>query len=190
MEEIAEVKEIIKDMENRMKKAIQTVAHEFLTVRTGRVSPTLLENIKVDYYGTPTPLTHLATVSAPEPLLLIVQPWDRNIIKDIEKALLQSDLGVNPSNDGQIIRVPFPPLTEERRKEFVKLVSKMAEEGRVAIRNLRREANEKLRKLKDDHKISEDEWHRRTEEVQKVTDRHIEEINQMLKKKESEIMGV
>ncbi len=190
MEEIPEVKEIIRNVDERMKKAVQTVAHEFVTIRTGRVSPALLENIKVSYYGTPTPLTHLATVSAPEPLLLIVQPWDRNIIKEVERAILQSDLGVTPSNDGQIIRVPFPPLTEERRKEFVKLVGKIAEEGRVAVRNLRREANERLKALKDEHKISEDEWHRRVEDVQKITDKHIEEINRMLKKKESEIMEV
>jgi len=190
LEEKTEVREIIEDTEKRMKKAVQTVAQEFLTVRTGRVSPALLENIKVDYYGTPTPIPHLATVSSPEPLLLIIQPWDRNIIKEIERALLQSDLGVNPTNDGQIIRVPFPPLTEERRKEFVRLAGKIAEEGRVAIRNLRREANEKLKELKDEHKISEDDWRRSHEEVQKITDKHIEEINQMLKKKESEIMEV
>lgn len=190
MEESPEVKEIIKSMEERMKKAVHTVAHEFRTVRTGRVSPALLENIKVDYYGTPTPLTHLATVSAPEPLLLIIQPWDRNIIKEIERAILQSDLGVTPTDDGQIIRVPFPPLTEERRKEFVKLISKMAEEGRVAVRNLRREANEELKELKEGHRISEDEWHRQVEEVQKITDKYIEEINLMLKKKELEIMEV
>ncbi len=190
MEEIAEVKEILKDSENRMRKTIQTLAHEFLSVRTGRVSPALLENIKIDYYGTLTPLTHLATVTAPEPLLLVVQPWDRNIIKEIEKAILQSNLGVTPSNDGQVVRLPFPPLTEERRKEFVKMVSKMAEEARVAVRNIRREANEDLKSLKDEHKISEDEWHRRVEEVQKLTDKFIEEINTMLKKKESEILEV
>lgn len=184
------VKEIFKDAEDRMKKAVTVVAHEFATVRAGRVSPALLEHVYVDYYGTKTPLNHLASISAPEPLLIVIQPWDKNAVSEIEKAILQSDLGVNPATDGNIIRLAFPPLTEERRKEYVKMVHKMAEEGRVAIRNIRREVNETLKGLKEDGEISEDEYHRHLEEVQKMTDKYIEEINKMLEKKESEIMEV
>jgi ribosome recycling factor len=184
------VKEILKDAESRMKKAVTVVAHEFATIRAGRVSPALLEHVYVDYYGTKTPLNHLASISAPEPLLLIVQPWDKNALPEVEKAILQSDLGVNPSTDGNIIRLAFPPLTEERRKEYVKMVHRMAEDGRVAIRNIRREANESLKELKDEGEISEDEYHRYLHKVQELTDKYVEEINKMLEKKEKDIMEV
>jgi len=181
---------LIKDAEARMKKALETLHREFATVRTGRPSPALLEHIKVDYYGVPTPITHLATVNVPEPNLMIIQPFDKSIIKEIEKAIQSSDLGINPSNDGNVIRLPFPPLTEERRQELVKVARHMAEEARIAVRNIRREINEEFKKLKNNSEISEDEYHYYLEEVQKLTDRFIEEIDKDLKIKESEIMTV
>jgi ribosome recycling factor len=179
-----------KDAETRMKKAVSAVQHEFATVRTGRASASILEKIQVDYYGVQTPLLQIASVNAPEPQLLVVQPYDRNSIKDVEKAILASDLGLNPANDGQVIRVPFPPLTEERRVELVKLCRNYAEEGRVAIRNIRRDANEKLKHAEKDHDISQDDLHRAETEIQKLTDAYIEELDTALGHKEEEIMEV
>jgi ribosome recycling factor len=181
---------VLKDAEERMKKAISVLLHEFQTIRTGRPSPALLETIFVDYYGARTPVAHLATVSVPEPHLMVVQPWDRSMIGAIEKAILASDLGITPSNDGTVIRLPFPPLTEERREELVKVARKMAEEARVAVRNIRRETNDEFKKLKDGHEISEDDYHRYLEEVQKLTDAHIAEIDEALKNKEAQIREV
>jgi ribosome recycling factor len=179
-----------KDAETRMKKAVSAVQHEFATVRTGRASASILEKIQVDYYGVQTPLLQIASVNAPEPQLLVVQPYDRNSIKDVEKAILASDLGLNPANDGQVIRVPFPPLTEERRVELVKLCRNYAEEGRVAIRNIRRDANEKLKHAEKDHDISQDDLRRAETEIQKLTDAYIEELDTALGHKEEEIMEV
>ncbi len=184
------VKEILTDGESRMKKAIAVLGREFATVRTGRASPALLEHVMVDYYGTKTPLPHLATISVPEPQLLLIQPWDKTIINQIEKAIFQSDLGLTPSSDGNVIRLPFPPLTEERRRELVKVIKKMSEEGKVAIRNIRREIKEKLEKLEEASEISEDELRRSEEELQKLTDEYINEINQMVERKEREIMEI
>lgn len=181
---------VLKDAEDRMKRAIEVLLHEFQGIRTGRPSPALLETIFVDYYGARTPIPHLSTISVPEPHLMVVQPWDRSLIGTIEKAILASDLGITPSNDGTVIRLPFPPLTEERREELVKVARKMAEEARVAVRNVRREANEEFKKLKDAHEISEDEYHRHLDEVQELTDRFIAEIDSALKNKEAQIREV
>lgn len=175
---------------DRMKKAIAALAHEFASVRTGRASGALLDRIAIDYYGTPTPLLQLAGVSAPEPQLLVISPYDKSIMGAIEKAILASDLGLNPSNDGTVIRVPFPALTEERRKELVKLCHGYAEQARVAVRNARRDANDHLKKQDKDGEISQDDAHRAEAEIQKLTDAHVREIDEMLKRKELEIMEV
>ncbi len=182
--------EFIKDAENRMKKAVDVLAHEFQTVRAGRPTPALLEHITVDYYGTKTPILHLSTVTVPEPNLMVIQPWDKSMIGTIEKAILISELGVTPANDGNVIRLPFPPLTEERREELVKVARRMAEEARVAIRNIRREINEEFKKLKENHEISEDDFHHYLDEVQKLTDSFIKEVDKMLSVKEQQIREV
>jgi len=167
---------------------VEVTARELATLRTGRASPALLEHIKVEYYGTHVPLNQLATITAPEPRLLVVQPWDRSAAKAIEKAILQSELGLVPSSDGVVLRVPIPPLTEERRRELVRVARKHAEEGRVAVRNVRREAKETLEELEEAREISEDQARRAQEELQKLTDRFIAEIDALLQKKEAEIL--
>ena len=182
--------EIIRDADEHMKKSVAALGHEFATVRTGRASGAIFEKIQVEYYGTPTPLLQIAGVSSPEPQLLVISPYDRSAIKDIERAIMASDLGLNPSNDGQVIRVPFPPLTEERRKELVKLCRHYAEEARVAVRNIRRDANEQLKRSEKDAEISQDDLHRAEAEIQKLTDARIHEIDEVLKRKEAEIMEV
>jgi ribosome recycling factor len=171
-----------------MQKAVEATRREFSAIRTGRATPALLERITVEYYGVPTPIPQLATISVPEPRLLVVQPWDKRIIKDVERAILKSDLGLVPSSDGTVIRIPIPPLTEERRKELVRVARKHAEDGRVAIRNIRREAKEMIENLEDEGEISEDEARRALEELQKLTDQHIQEIERHLSKKEQEIL--
>ena len=180
--------EILKDAKERMKKAVKVVEDELKGVRTGRASPSILQGIKVEYYGTKVPINQVASITVPQPDLLVVHPWDKSVLPEIEKAIRASDLGLNPSNDGNVIRIPIPPLTEERRKELVKLVRKMAEEGRVAIRNIRRDANEKVRRLKKDGEISEDDAMRLEKEIQKLTDEYIEKIDEVLEHKEKEIM--
>jgi len=182
--------DIIKDADDHMKKSVAALAHEFSTVRTGRASGAILEKIQVDYYGTPTPLLQIAGVSSPEPQLLVISPYDRSAMSGIEKAILASDLGLNPSNDGQVIRLPFPPLTEERRRDLVKLVKHYAEEARVAIRNIRRDANERLKRAEKDAEISQDDLHRAEAEIQKITDAHVHDIDESVKRKEAEIMEV
>jgi len=182
--------DIIRDASDHMKKSVAALGHEFATVRTGRASGAILDKIQVDYYGTPTPLMQIAGVASPEPQLLVITPYDRSAIKDIEKAILASDLGLNPSNDGQVVRVPFPPLTEERRKELVKLCRQYAEEARVAVRNIRRDANERLKRSEKDGEMSQDDLHRAETDIQKATDTHIHEIDEALKRKEAEIMEV
>lgn len=181
---------ILNDMEERMKKVIEAQKREYSTLRAGRANPALLEPIKVDYYGTPTPINQLASVSAPEPRLLVIQPWDRSVIADIEKAILKSDLGLTPTNDGNVIRVALPQLTQERRNELVKVVKKKAEEFRVIIRNLRREANDEIKKLEKDSSLTEDEARKGMEQVQKLTDKYIEQIDKILANKEAEILEV
>lgn len=180
----------VKEASERMDKAVAALAHEFSGVRTGRASGTILERVMVEYYGTPTPLLQIASVSAPEPQSLIVSPYDRSAMGAIEKAIRSSDLGLNPSNDGTIIRVPFPPLTEERRRELVKLCKHYAEESRVAIRNIRRDVNDFFKHEEKEHQISQDDLRRLEADVQKATDAHIAEIDELLRRKESEIMEV
>ena len=165
--------EVFADLKDRMEKTITALERDLKKVRTGRASTALLDGIKADYYGTPTPLNQMASVSVPEARLIIIQPWDTSVIGDVEKAILKSELGLTPMNDGKIIRISIPPLSEERRKELVKVVKKMAEENKVAIRNIRRDANEMLKDLKKDKDISEDEQFRAQDDVQNVTDEFI-----------------
>lgn len=178
------------DAKGRMAKATTALGHEFAGVRTGRASGSIFEKLSVEYYGVQTPLLQIAGVSSPEPQLLVLSPYDKTAIGAIEKAILASDLGLNPSNDGTVIRVPFPPLNEERRRELVKLCKQYAEEARVAIRNIRRDTNDFFKHQEKDHDISQDDLHRLEAEVQKMTDAHISEIDDMLKRKEQEIMEV
>ena len=182
--------EIKNDSEGRMEKTIQAFKKDWTTIRTGRATPSLLDRITVNYYGVPTPLNQLAGISVPEPKLLVIQPWDKNAIKDMEKAILKSDLGLTPNNDGNVIRLAIPQLTEERRKELTKVVRKKAEEARVAIRNIRRDANDTLKSMSKESEITEDDEHKGQEEIQKITDSYIEKIDAILKGKEEEIMEV
>lgn len=180
----------VKEAADRMDKALTALSHEFGGVRTGRASASILDKVSVEYYGSPTPLNQIASVSAPEAQLLVVSPYDKSALNAVEKAIRSADLGFNPSNDGVVIRVPFPPLTEERRRELVKLCRHYAEEARVAVRNIRRDINDHLKRQEKDHEISQDDLHRLEAETQKTTDAHIAEIDEMLKRKESEIMEV
>ena len=181
--------EIIKEMQRKMDRALEVLGQDFARIRTGRASVALLEGIKVDAYGTAMPISQVASLAAPEPRLLTVQPWDTGLMSDLEKAILRSDLGLTPSNDGKIIRIPIPPLTTERRKELVKSTKKMTEESKVALRNLRRDANEQLKELKKDKQISEDEIFKAQEEVQKATDDYIKKLDALAAEKEKEIMS-
>ena len=181
--------EIIKEMQRKMDRALEALGQDFARIRTGRASVALLEGIKVDAYGTSMPISQVASLAAPEPRLLTVQPWDTALMSDLEKAILRSDLGLTPSNDGEIMRIPIPPLTTERRKELVKSTKKMAEESKVALRNLRRDANEQLKELKKDKLISEDETFKAQEEVQKATDDFIKKLDALAAEKEKEIMS-
>lgn len=183
-------KEFIDDGISRMEKAVAASHNEFNTIRTGRASPTLLDRISVDYYGAKTPLKQLSNISTPEPRLLVITPYDKTVIKQIEHAIMESELGLNPSNDGNIIRLSIPELTEERRKELVKVVKGLAENGRVAVRNIRRHAIHDVKELQKEGEISEDDLRRMEEELQKVTDQHIAKIDEMLKHKEAEILEV
>lgn len=182
--------EILNATEERMKGVIQSTRRDLAAIRTGRANPALLDRVQVEYYGTLTPLNQLATVSAPEPRQLLIQPWDKNAIKAVERAILQSDLGFTPSSDGNVIRITIPELTEERRKEMVRLARKTAEEKRVAIRNLRREANDRVRAAQKDGELSEDEARRLEEKIQQITDRYVGEVDAMLENKEREILEV
>ncbi len=182
------VKQVYSQAERDMRKSVETVAREFGGVRTGRASTALLEPIRVDSYGTPTPLSQVATLATPETRLITVQPWDPTLVSAIEKAILKSGLGVTPTSDGRVIRIAMPPLTEERRKELVKVVRKLAEDGRVAVRNVRRDANDRLKALEKDKKISEDGLRKGLEQVQDLTNRVIKEIDDVLAKKEKEIL--
>jgi ribosome recycling factor len=184
------IKELVADTKQRMDASVETVRRELATMRTGRATVSMLDGIRVDYYGTPTPLNQVSNLSTPEPTLLTIQPWDPQLLPLIEKAIRSSDLDLNPQNDGKILRVPVPPLTEERRKNLVKHAHKLVEEGRVAVRNVRRDTNDHLKKLLKDHEVGEDDEKHAISEVQKLTDQHIERINELLKKKESEILAV
>src|SRR3954452_3270570 len=184
------IDELLQDARERMGKSLESAQHEFSTVRTGRASPSLLDRIVVDYYGAMTPLNQLATISAPEARLLSVQPYDKSSIKAIEKAINESDVGLTPSNDGNVIRLAVPELTEERRRELVKVVRNLAEEGRVAIRNVRRDTMHNLRELKAEGEASSDDEHRPEVELQKLTDGRVGELDNVLKAKEKEILEV
>ena len=181
--------DVIKDMETRMTSALDTLGREFAAVRTGRASAGLLDTVRVDYYGTPTPVSQMASVSVPDARTLVIQPWEAAQLKEIEKAIMKSDLGLTPVNDGKVIRLVMPTLTEERRKQLAKSVHKIAEEGRVAVRNVRREANDKLRAMAKDRKVSEDEERRGHDQIQKSTDKFITKVDELLKKKEQEILS-
>ena len=178
----------IKEAEIRMQKSIEALGKEILTIRTGRASPALVDKIPVEYYGNPTPLNQLATITAPEARMILIQPWDRTVIGAVEKAIQKSELGLNPANDGQLIRVPIPPLNEERRREYARLVKRYAEGAHIAIRNIRRDQMERIKALEKEKKISADEAHRGSEHLQKVADRHIARVDEMAARKEAEIM--
>jgi len=173
-----------------MAKAIAALKSEFNSIRAGRANPSLLDRLTVEYYGTPTPIKQMANISAPEPRLLVIQPWDKTGIPDIEKALLKSDLGITPTNDGTVIRLAIPQLTQERRGELVKVVRKKAEEAKIAIRNIRRDANDLIKDLQKSGEMSEDEERRSQEEIQKLTDKFIKQVDEQLSAKEAEIMEV
>ena len=178
------------EAEKRMEEALDAVRREFNTVRTGKATPALLDTVKVDAYGSKMPLNQVATVHTPEPSLLVVQPFDKSIIGEIERGILQADLGLNPANDGNVVRVPIPALNEERRKEYVKLLHKMAEEGKISIRHARRDVREEIHQLVKDHEIGEDEGRRREDEVEKLTHEYSDKIDELLKKKEEEVMAI
>lgn len=184
------VKEVYRNAEERMQKALSVLKQDLASLRAGRATPALLDKITVDYYGSPMPINQLANISVPEPRLLVIQPWDKNAVPEIERAILKSDLGLTPNTDGSVIRLAIPQLTEERRKELVKICKKKAEEGRVAIRNIRRDANEELKRMEKAGEITEDEYHRAQEEIQKLTNKMIEGVDKVLADKEKEIMEV
>ena len=187
MQMTAQLPTLYKDLEDKMKRALGTVTREVAELRGGRATPAMLDHITVDYYGTATPIKVVATVTSPEANMLVIQPWDAKVAPDIEKAIQKAGLGITPIMDGKIIRLPIPPLTGERRQELVKLSHKLAEEGRVNVRTLRRDANEAVKKLKNDRQISEDESFKAQEAIQKLTDRYIEQINGLVKAKEQEL---
>lgn len=184
------IREIIQDAEDRMKKTVENLRKEYGSLRAGRANPSLLDKITVDYYGVPTPINQLANISVPEPRMLVIQPWDKSSLPTVEKAILKSDLGLTPSSDGQVIRITIPQLTKERRADLVKVVRKKAEETKVAIRNIRRDANDHIKLMEKEHEVSEDDAKRAQEETQKGTDRFIKEVDHVVQVKEEEIMEV
>jgi ribosome recycling factor len=184
------IQEVIKDVTHRMHSSIEALHAHFKTLRTGRANAAMLDTVHVDYYGTPTPIAQAANIKVPETALIVIEPWDKSMLGPIEKAIRNADLGFNPASDGKVIRVPVPTLTEERRKELVKKAHGMAEESRTAIRQVRRDGNEKLKKLLKDKTISEDDEKRALDEIQKLTDKHIDEVANVLKHKEQDIMAV
>ena len=177
-------------LEEKMKKSVSVYEENLAEVRAGRANPSILNKIKVDYYGVPTPINQVAGISVPEARLIVIQPWDLGILKEIEKEILKSDIGINPNNDGKVIRLNFPELNEERRKELVKEVKKMAEEAKIAVRAIRRDAIENYRKMQKDSEITEDELKTAEEDVQKITDKKVNEIDKILENKEKEIMSI
>lgn len=185
-----DIQALLKQEEARMDKTIESLKYEFSTIRTGRASTALLDTVMVDYYGSQSPVNQVASVTAPEPRLILIKPWDRSMIGPIEKAILQSDLGLNPSNDGEVIRLAIPQLTEERRKELVKVVSKRAEEAKVAIRNIRRDANDALKKEEKAKTITEDDVKDGQEQIQKLTDKKVKAIDDLRDKKEKDVLEV
>ncbi|HDP68389.1 MAG TPA: ribosome recycling factor [Candidatus Marinimicrobia bacterium] len=182
------IDDILKDTENRMQKSVDTIHQELAAIRTGRANPAILDSIKVEYYGSLIPLKQIANVATPDPRLLVVQVFDKSAVPAVDKAIKAADLGINPQADGNLVRLPIPPLTEERRRELVKYAHKIAEDGKIAVRNVRRDANDMLKELEKEHEISEDQSHDGMESVQKLTDKFIQEIDELFKKKEQEIM--
>ncbi len=180
----------VKEAEERMKKAVDTIRHEIATIRTSKATTSLLDGIKVEYYGNPVPLQQVASVSAPEARLLVIQPWERTVLPEIVKSIQKSDLGLNPVDDGTVVRLTLPPLTEERRKDLVKVLGKIVEDGRVRVRTIRRESNDELKKLEREHKISEDDGKKTLTEIQKLTDRYIALLDDLFHKKQAEVMEV
>lgn len=185
-----DIKEIQKGAETRMKKGVENTRSELSKIRTGKASPAMLDTVKVEYYGSMVPLKQVANVNTPEARLLTIQPWEKNLIAEIEKAIQKADLGLNPVNDGILIRLPIPQLTEERRKDLVRLCHKLVEEGRITIRNVRRDTNDKLKSIEREHEISEDQYHTTMDDIQKLTDQYIKEVDEILAKKEEEVMEV
>ncbi|MBQ3817504.1 MAG: ribosome recycling factor [Clostridia bacterium] len=184
------MKELLKITEERMEKSVSVLERDYKSIRAGRANASVLDKVSVDYYGCPTPIQQMAAVSVPEPRTLVIQPWDATTLKEIEKAILTSDIGINPQNDGRVIRLSFPPLTEERRKEIVKDVHKMAEENKVAVRNIRRDALDKLKALKKDNKITEDDEANGEKKIQNLTDKSCKEIDEIASLKEKEILEI
>jgi ribosome recycling factor len=184
------IDEIFEDLKERMGKSIDTLKREYSRLRTGRASASLLDGVRVSYYDTPTPLNQMSSIAVPEPRLIVIQPWDKTALGDIEKAILKSELGLTPMNDGKVIRITIPPLTEERRKDLVKVARKMAEDNKIAIRNIRRDANDMLKDLKNEKDITEDQLYRSQEEVQQITDEFISKVDEICAAKEKEILEI
>ena len=180
----------VEDVNTRMEATLEALRREFATVRTGKATPALLDTVRVEAYGSKMPLNQLATISTPESSLLVVQPFDKTLLPDVERAIMTADLGLNPANDGNIIRIPIPPLNEERRQEYVKLLHRMAEDGRVSIRHARRTVRDELHQLVRDHELSEDESRRREDELEKSTKEYVEKVDELLKNKEAEVMAI
>jgi len=184
------IQDVTRDVQHRMHGAIEALHREFKSLRTGRANAAMLDGITVDYYGTPTPIAQVANLKIPESSLIVAEPWDKSMVSAVEKAIRNSELGLNPSSDGKVIRIPIPQLTEDRRKELVKHAHHIAEEARTAVRQVRRDGNDKLKKMLKDHQISEDDEKRGLDEIQKMTDKHIDEVGSILKNKEQDIMAV
>ena len=184
------INELFKDIDHRMQMSVEHVKNEFSGLRSSRASVTLVEHLKVEYYGNPTPLNQVANLSVPEPRLIVIQPWEKSLTAEIEKTIMSADLGLNPQNDGVMIRIPIPPLTDERRKELIRHVHHLAEEGRIGIRNVRRDANDQIKKAEKDHELSEDNAKRAVENIQEMTDKYIKLIDEAMAHKEKDIMEV
>lgn len=187
---MAEIKEILSTAQTKMQKTIEVLRVDLASVRAGRASVSLLDKVMVEYYGTPTPVNQVASVTVPEPRMIVIQPWEKNLLKDIERAIMKSDLGLNPNSDGSVIRLNLPQLTEVRRKELVKTVHKKAEDARVSIRNLRREANDSVKKAEKAKEITEDEAKKANDDIQKMTDKFIKEVDTVMEHKEKEVMEI
>ena len=184
------IEEIYRDADSRMKKSIEVIKQDLAKIRTGRATPALIENLMADYYGVPTPLSQMASISVPEARLLMIQPWDKQALKEVEKSILKSEMGLVPNNDGTVIRISIPTLTEERRKELARLVARKIEDGHVAVRNIRRDAVDQLRQMEKSKELSRDDSHLAQEQVQKLTDAHIEQMDTVGRDKEAEVMEV
>ena len=182
------MKDVLKEGESKMKKTVESLRREFAEVRTGRAHPGLIEGMHVNYYETPTLVKELASIAVPDPKTIVIQPWDATVIPELEKAIMESHLGVTPQNDGKVVRINIPPLSEERRQEMAKLVKEMAEKGRVSLRTIRRDANDKVKKMKADKTISEDDEHKAYDEIQKLTDRYVKDVDQLLSEKDKALL--